>query len=157
MENQTPAPAEAMPTAAPVAAVSGGYAGFWRRVGAVIIDGIIVGIVFSIVFSPLAPKPAPGEMPSFGLYQLLSIVVSWLYFALMESSKMQATLGKKALGIKVTDLNGNKIGFGRATGRHFAKIISGIIIGIGYLMVAFTAKKQGLHDIIAGTLVVKKG
>ena len=82
-------------------------------------------------------------------------VAQWLYFALMESSSKQATLGKMALGIRVTDVNGNRIGFGRATGRHFAKILSGLILGIGFLMAAFTEKKQALHDMIAGTLVVK--
>ena len=83
------------------------------------------------------------------------MVVSWLYFALLESSPKQATLGKMALGIKVTDLDGNRISFGRATGRFFAKIISGVILMIGYIMAAFTAKKQALHDIIASTLVIK--
>lgn len=73
----------------------------------------------------------------------------------MESSAKQATLGKMALGIVVTDLEGARIGFGRATGRYFAKILSGLILGIGFLMAAFTERKQGLHDIIAGTLVVK--
>jgi uncharacterized RDD family membrane protein YckC len=74
----------------------------------------------------------------------------------MESSARQATLGKMALGIVVTDLDGNRIGFGRATGRYFAKILSALILLIGFIMAAFTQKKQGLHDIIAGTLVVKK-
>jgi uncharacterized RDD family membrane protein YckC len=73
----------------------------------------------------------------------------------LESSSMQATLGKMALGLKVTDLNGKQISFGKATGRYFAKIISAIILLIGFIMVAFTEKKQGLHDMIAGTLVVK--
>lgn len=82
-------------------------------------------------------------------------VAQWLYHALMESSAKQATLGRMALGIRVTDLNGNRIGFGRATGRYFAKILSALILGIGFLMAAFTAKKQALHDIPAGTLVVR--
>ena len=59
------------------------------------------------------------------------------------------------MGIIVTDLEGRRIGFGKATGRHFAKILSALILGIGFLMVAFTQRKQGLHDILAGTLVVK--
>ena len=83
-------------------------------------------------------------------------VISWLYWSLMESSAKQATLGKMALGIKVTDLNGNRIGFGKATGRFFGKILSGIILDIGFIMAGFTEKKQGLHDMIAGTLVVMK-
>jgi uncharacterized RDD family membrane protein YckC len=82
-------------------------------------------------------------------------VVSWLYSALMERSSKQATLGKMALGIRVTDLDGNRIGFGKATGRYFAKILSALILGIGFLMVAFTQRKQGLHDMLAGTLVMR--
>jgi uncharacterized RDD family membrane protein YckC len=82
-------------------------------------------------------------------------VVSRLYAALMESSSKQATLGKMALGVRVTDLDGNRIGFGKATGRHFAKILSALILGIGFLMVAFTQRKQGLHDMLAGTLVMR--
>jgi uncharacterized RDD family membrane protein YckC len=74
----------------------------------------------------------------------------------MESSKYQSTLGKAVLGIKVTDLKGNRISFGRASGRFFAKIISSLTLGVGYIMIAFTEKKQGLHDMIAECLVVKK-
>ena len=76
---------------------------------------------------------------------------------MLESSANQATVGKMALGIQVTDLQGNRISFGRALGRTLAKILSGLILLIGYIMAAFTEKKQGLHDMIAGTLVVKKG
>jgi uncharacterized RDD family membrane protein YckC len=90
------------------------------------------------------------------LGNIVGITLGWLYFALMESSSKQGTLGKIALGIKVTDLSGNAISFGRATARHFGKILSTIILLAGYLMVAFTAKKQGLHDMIAGCLVVNK-
>jgi uncharacterized RDD family membrane protein YckC len=73
----------------------------------------------------------------------------------MESSAKQATVGKMALGIIVTDLEGRRLGFGRATGRYFAKILSALILGIGFLMAAFTERKQGLHDMVASTLVVK--
>jgi len=84
-----------------------------------------------------------------------SVIVSWLYFALMESSSKKATLGKMALGLIVTDINGARLSFGRASGRYFAKILSGIILNIGYIMAAFTEKKQALHDILAGTLVLE--
>jgi uncharacterized RDD family membrane protein YckC len=86
---------------------------------------------------------------------LLGIAGNWLYEAFMESSTYQATLGKMIFGMKVTDLYGNRISFGRATGRHFAKYISFIIFCIGFIMVGFTERKQGLHDILAGTLVRK--
>lgn len=84
-----------------------------------------------------------------------ALAIGWLYFALMESSKYQATLGKMALSMKVTDESGKRISFGRATGRHFAKFLSTIIILIGYLMIVWNKKKQGLHDKLAHTLVVK--
>jgi len=82
-------------------------------------------------------------------------MIWWAYTAGLTSSNLQATLGKKILGLKVVDLNGNRISFGQATGRFFASILSGLILGIGYLMVAFNPKKQGLHDQIAGTFVIK--
>jgi hypothetical protein len=85
---------------------------------------------------------------------LLGLVVGWLYFALQESSTAQATLGKRALGIKVTDANGRRIGFGRATGRFFGKILSGLVFAIGFMLAGWTERKQALHDFLAGTLVV---
>ena len=81
----------------------------------------------------------------------------WLYFAIMESSAKQGTLGKMAVGLVVTDKRGKRLTFGRATGRYFAKWISGKILIIGYIMAAFTEKKQALHDIIAGTMVYQRG
>jgi uncharacterized RDD family membrane protein YckC len=135
------------------------YAGFWLRFAASIIDGILVGVVFWVVFIIIGIDfQYDFENPSgwFAILMLASYIVPWLYFALMEASTKQATLGKMALGIKVTDEAGNRVSFGRATGRYFGKIVSGIILYIGYIMIAFTKKKQGLHDILAGTLVVKK-
>lgn len=144
------------------------YAGFWKRVAASLLDAILLGAGVSIIagitglnhsdmqdiytYGDHAMRGYSGHNP----VSSLLIVVSWLYAALMESSAHQATVGKMALGIKVTDEEGRRISFGRATGRHFAKIISAIILAIGFLMVAFTEKKQGLHDKMADTLVVKK-
>jgi uncharacterized RDD family membrane protein YckC len=91
----------------------------------------------------------------FGLI-LVIVIMGWLYFAFMESSKNQGTLGKLALGLKVSDLEGNRISFGRATGRFFGKILSGMILYIGYILAGLTEKKQALHDMLAGCLVVKK-
>jgi uncharacterized RDD family membrane protein YckC len=88
-----------------------------------------------------------------GVTFILVLFGSWLYEAFMESSSYQATLGKMIFGMKVTDLNGNRISFERATGRHFAKWLSAMILFIGYIMVGFTDRKQGLHDLLAGTLV----
>ena len=88
--------------------------------------------------------------------RLLALMLSWIYYASLESSSWQATLGKKLLGLKVTDLAGNRITFARASGRFFGKILSGMILGIGFLMAGFTARKQALHDILAGCLVLRQ-
>ena len=163
------APAAAVGYApAPVAGV--GYGGFWIRVVAAIIDAVIVripvhivGAIFGLSGFALGGLGALGGMGhgaalplmlfGGGVLALLTIAGSWLYEALMLSSPYQATLGKMIFGMKVTDLNGNRISFARATGRHFAKWLSGMILCIGFIMVGLTERKQGLHDILAGTLV----
>jgi uncharacterized RDD family membrane protein YckC len=83
-------------------------------------------------------------------------LLQWIYYAGMESSTAQGTLGKLAVGIIVTDLRGERVSFWRATGRHFAKIVSGLTLTIGFLMAGFTEKKQALHDLMAGCLVVRE-
>jgi uncharacterized RDD family membrane protein YckC len=85
----------------------------------------------------------------------ISVAGQWLYFSLQESSERQATPGKRVMGIKVVDLAGRRISFGRATGRYFAKILSGLICDIGFILAGFTERKQALHDLIASTLVVR--
>lgn len=140
------------------------YGGFWIRVLAVIIDGIIVRVVVApigFMFGGMSWLASMGSgMPHLGVMLLgtgITIMLvaagSWLYEAFLESSSYQATLGKMIFGMKVTDLQGNRISFGRATGRHFAKILSAMVFGVGFIMVGFTERKQGLHDILAGTLV----
>jgi uncharacterized RDD family membrane protein YckC len=107
-------------------------------------------------------RATPPWMPAAALGVLfilipVVIVATWLYFALMESSARQATIGKIALGLYVTDLQGRRLSFGRATGRFFAKIITGFVpFFIGYIMAGFTARKQALHDMISGCLVLKR-
>jgi uncharacterized RDD family membrane protein YckC len=127
----------------------------------VFVDGFILFIlafVFLIFLLIVGVDEPPGVnpdgSPDLG-WMVFWHIVGWVYFAGFESSHMQATPGKAALGLKVTDLNGNQIGFGTATGRYFGRILSGILY-IGYIMVAFTERKQGLHDMLAGTLVVKQ-
>jgi uncharacterized RDD family membrane protein YckC len=115
--------------------------------------------IFGIALSP--GEDLQGMMAAiFGLSILAILLListgSWLYHTLMESSRYQATLGKLALGSIVTDLNGQRISFARANGRFFGKFISSAIFNIGYLMAGFTEKKQALHDILAGTLVIQK-
>ncbi len=143
-------------TPAATVAASAIYAGFWKRFAAVLLDGIILVVAWGIggVIVVFAAGKFSDDIGT--LLDVIRIVLGWLYFSLMESSSNQATIGKMALGIKVTDTLGNRISFARATGRYFAKMISGVTLFIGYIMAAFTEKKQALHDIIAGTLVVKK-
>jgi uncharacterized RDD family membrane protein YckC len=161
-------PAAPAPVAAasypPVAAVGVGYGGFWIRVIAFIVDTTIVRAAawpLSVLFG-LGGLGMMGGFPhgalgmhlfGGGLVVTLVIFGSWLYEAFMLSSPYQATLGKMILGMKVTDLYGNRISFGQATARHFAKWLSGLTLCIGYIMVGITERKQGLHDLLAGTLV----
>jgi uncharacterized RDD family membrane protein YckC len=158
---------------APPARAGVAYAGFWLRFVAFIIDAIVLYFVRMIVTLPFAasmgrgmrgmmtgrPPNAEDLLPLMHVMfrvMLISVVLQWLYYALLESSAWQGTLGKKALGLEVTDLDGNRISFGRATGRFFAKFISALTLMIGYIMAGFTEKKQALHDMIAGTLVIRK-
>ena len=144
------------------------YGGFWRRFCAYVVDGIVLNIlslpITVTILYPILPHlgesdPSPEVAASVVLAMFLGsglcAVMAWLYFAFMESSSKQATLGKLLVGVKVTDLEGRRIGFARATGRYIGRILSGLILFLGYLMVAFTEKKQGLHDMLAGTLVVR--
>ncbi|MGC1620961.1 MAG: RDD family protein [Candidatus Acidiferrum sp.] len=153
------------------------YAGFWLRFVAYVIDGFLSGIAFVILLIPLFVLTGAGaalgkiisdgdigdDLSAFlgagfilGFFGII-LVVSWLYYALSESSSWQATPGKKILNLKVTDLTGQPITFVRASGRYFAKIITSMIpLAIGYIMAGFTEKKQAIHDMIASCLVLRK-
>jgi len=144
------------------------YAGFWLRLAAYLIDNILLGAVLgNILLRPLMGKPGgiPADDPWFMFtntspqvtaLMLLFLMGNWVYFAVLESSPWRATLGKKALGLSVVDLAGNRISFARASGRFFAKIISSMTFLIGFVMAGFTARKQALHDMLAGCLVTRK-
>ncbi len=148
------------------------YAGFWKRVAAAIIDSIVLNVAgyvfnfiihfiigFTIGFTRATGMVFEADIENLGVIYttfFVGIITTWLYHALLESSATQGTLGKMALGIIVSDLHGERISFGKATGRFFGMILSAIILGIGFIMVAFTEKKQGLHDILAGCLVINK-
>jgi uncharacterized RDD family membrane protein YckC len=152
------------------------YAGFWLRLLAYLIDHVVLGVIFAFValvaiagvgigyFRSIVRgvQDGNGEFPfaliSTILFALLIIfAVSWIYHAWMESSQYQGTLGKMALGLTVTDLMDQRITFGRASGRFFARIVSNLIpFEIGYIMAGFTEKKQALHDMIASCLVLRK-
>ena len=132
------------------------YAGFWKRFAAFVIDLIIIFTLDVISWLLLGFQYSDWTGSAKDTGTLVGVLIAWIYFATFESSAKQATLGKMALRIKVTDMEGNRIGFGTATWRYFGRIISAGIFFIGYIMVAFTKKKQGLHDLIAGCLVVNK-
>lgn len=143
-----------------VAYASHPYGGFWIRVLAWLVDMCLLNLALLPLTGFLGWGWGWRRAGVFTLGWFLSrlafrTVFLWLYEALMTSSPKQATLGKMLVGLRVTDLNGQRISFEKATVRVFAKLISGFILGIGYLMVAFTERKQGLHDMIAGTLVQK--
>jgi uncharacterized RDD family membrane protein YckC len=153
------------------------YAGFWLRVLAYFIDTIILGVFAVPILIGAAMAMGIGGMlaglprnqdpfqygmpPAFILFMMLCVCIgvfgTWLYFALLESSEWQGTAGKRALGLIVTDMNGQRVTFMRATGRHFAKIVTSFIpLGIGYAMAGFTQKRQALHDMIASCLVLRR-
>jgi uncharacterized RDD family membrane protein YckC len=143
------------------------YGGFWIRFVAALIDGLIVqavvmpvglalGIAAGIASATVNGTGQSLHLTSFIILAAFGGFASWIYEAAMESSSRQATLGKMIFGMKVTDLRGHRVSFARATARHFSKIISGMILFLGYIMAGFTAQKQALHDMIAGT-VVRRG
>jgi len=151
-------------------------AALWKRAVAFVVDAAIVIPLFCLLihatnillalpveYSPILERGVALKMSPYVeerfleivlLYSFLKLAVLIPYFTLLESSRLQATFGKLLLGIKVVDLSGNRISFAKATGRFFARILSGQILLIGLLMAAFTKRKQTLHDLLAGTLVV---
>lgn len=134
------------------------YAGFWLRACALLIDTVIVAIIaiiLGVIIGLIMGFGGANEESAGAVGNLLGICLNIAYYCGLESSERQATFGKQLLGLKVTDGAGNRITFLRALGRYFAKILSAIILLIGYFMAGFTAKKQALHDIICDTLVIK--
>jgi len=150
------------------------YGNFFERFIAWIIDGIILGLMQGFVIAPIlgflgfsiAINPDPSDEEIFAflsalfsvgfIVYLVFFVIGWLYFALLQSSSRQATPGKMAMGLIVTDVDGAQLSFAKATLRYFGKYISGAFMMIGYLMAAFTEKRQALHDFIANSIVIKK-
>ena len=153
------------------------YGGFWMRFLAYIIDGVAINtIIWTVVFpilgvigsqynvydqfrdlEYLSDEEAIALMFSFlPAFLLFNLVINWLYSALLESSSWQATIGKKAINVIVVDADGARIDFAKASLRYFGKILSGAIFNIGYIMAAFSPRKQALHDLIANTFVIYK-
>jgi uncharacterized RDD family membrane protein YckC len=169
--------------ASPAQAGASAYAGFWLRFVAAIIDGLVLGIPIAILVfmsiasmlptimhtaqeNPQDPRAAmafvAAILPRIFFLLVLALAGGWLYWGLMESSSWQATLGKKALGLYVTDLSGNRPTFGRASGRYFAgrgisyvPSIGGLYYLVDCVVAGFTERKQALHDMIAGCLVLR--
>jgi uncharacterized RDD family membrane protein YckC len=142
-----------------------GYAGFWLRLAAAFVDGLVlipvwfVGSLISSFAQMGAHAAQTNGAVSFSasfLPWVIYILGAWVYYALMESSRPQGTLGKMAVGIVVTDLEGSPLSFGRASARYWAKGLSIVICYVGFLIAAFTQRKQALHDLVAGTLVLRK-
>jgi uncharacterized RDD family membrane protein YckC len=158
-----------------------GYAGFWLRLVAHLLDGFILSvpvmIMLAIIFlgtgasaifknfpdSPPDPGEAAGAaigiafISAIAIFAVITVIGSWLYYAGFESSSWQATPGKKVLNLYVTDLTGAQVSFGRATGRYFAKFVTQLIpMFIGYILAGITERKQALHDMIASTLVLRR-
>jgi uncharacterized RDD family membrane protein YckC len=152
------------------------YAGFWERVLAFVIDNVIIGVAIVVIVIPLLFLTGLGpvlsrmaqdeDLGDAGFFLIIgmflvaataSVLVTWLYHAFMESSEWQATMGKRAMGLVVTDIAGQRVSFGRSTGRHFGKIITNLVPAfLGYIMAAFTEKRQALHDMMAGCLVLRR-
>jgi uncharacterized RDD family membrane protein YckC len=142
--------------ARPAGSAQVGYGGFWIRLVAYIIDAILLSLAMGVVGSVVGFNVFATDIESYNpVANLVSLVIGWLYFALLESSERGATVGKMAMGLRVVTDKGERLSFLNATGRYFAKIISAIILCIGFIMIAFTDRKRGLHDMIAGTLVIK--
>lgn len=129
------------------------HAGFWLRVWAKVIDSVLVLIIqILVIFTFVYNDPYSDDSlwPTFWLF-----VVNWVFYAAFHASSLQATPGKLLLGIKVVGLDGERISFGRALGRGLAEILSYMLLLIGYIMAAFTRRKQALHDLLADTLVIR--
>lgn len=156
-----------------VATTTYGYAGFWKRTAATLIDGFIIGFGVSILLGipfilgfvngvwlkeeyEYTTQDITFLIMFYIFYAIVELAVPWLYYSLFEKSKYHATPGKMAVGIIVVDRYFQPVRFGRATGRYWAKNLSYMILCIGYMMAGWTQYKQALHDMIASTYVVNK-
>lgn len=133
------------------------YSSLWRRFCAAFLDNVVLGLVWVpviVLAVPDVPNPQPADLP--GWFTPLFLASWWLYYALQESSRHQATIGKRAFGLLVAGADGSKLSFAVATGRCFAKVLSNMTFGLGYLMAVFTKRQQALHDLLAGTVVTRR-
>jgi uncharacterized RDD family membrane protein YckC len=142
------------------------YAGFWLRAVAFLIDTIILSFTFAMASSlspsPLIIFPDPNAQLWMAIPQLtvagflFLFLMMWMYYAAFEASAWQATPGKRVMKLYVTDLSGHPVTFGRASMRYFGRKISELTFLVGYILAGFTERKQALHDLIAGCLVLRR-
>lgn len=139
----------------------GAPASFWRRLGAYIVDAVLLAVASNVATTVVLGSPPdvnplePSALEVLWPYYAVNALIAWLYFASTESSDWQATLGKRLLGLEVTDEAGEKISFLRATGRYFGKVLSALPLGLGFLMIFATQDNQALHDKLASCLVLE--
>lgn len=137
------------------------YGGFWRRLMAVLLDAILL-------YFPAATVRVLMGLPAINTFStmdadstaamtasVIELSIDWLYAALLIASSRRATLGMMVMDLQVCDVQGRRIGFLRATWRYFAQFLSLITAGLGYLMQLFTPRRQALHDLLSGTVVVR--
>lgn len=172
----TPPPIAAAPLPPTTTVALENYAGFWKRLLAYILDALVLYIPNKLIAGAMGADAAQARLTDavqaagtnvtavldayrhflseVSTANLVVALVAWMYFAFCESSAWQGTLGKLALGIRVTDLHGARISLPRALGRYPAKFLSVFTLGFGFLMAGWTSRKQALHDMVAGTLVL---
>src|SRR5688500_14676526 len=124
------------------------FGGFWIRFLAVVVDSAIVFLVMALIIAGGAAALGDEMVP---IAVLAAWLFAFLYWPAMQASGLQATLGKALLGMRVTGYQGSRISFLRSLGRELSKILSSAMFMVGYLLAAFTARKQALHDLVAST------
>jgi uncharacterized RDD family membrane protein YckC len=131
------------------------YGGFWIRAVAMVIDSFVLGMGLGLLGAVTGLDFFASDPEQITWLAItVQLVVDWLYEAGLTASPLRGTLGKRAVGLRVVTEQGERISFARSTGRYFAKIVSALLLLIGFLMVAFTERKRGLHDMMAGTVVI---
>jgi uncharacterized RDD family membrane protein YckC len=133
------------------------YGGFWRRGIGAAIDWLLIGAVVSLSIGYHGQLAPPHSIVKVVVYYVLAALVAGLYFAVMEASPWRATIGKRVVGVKVTTLDGQRVDFSRAAARLLAKFgLSLALLGLGFVLAGIDARKQALHDKVAGTLVMRR-
>lgn len=134
------------------------YAGFWRRAASLLLDSVFVSLLtIPVAIAGVALADVIGSGVAVALMYAISIGIVWLYYAMQESGPNQATWGKRIMGLVVSDMQGQRLSFGRAAGRHLGRFFSILLLYLGYVLALFTERRQTLHDKLAGTVVLYRG